>query len=99
MRDAVQQPVAADGEQSTCALGSSPFASGRHLKLDVYGRFQLEVLRENNSWAVYRIGLGTRSRDTGVIIPSSLAPEEVATYLDDLFHELSGPGQTIRVVS
>jgi len=68
------------------------------MRLDVYGRFQLEVLRENSSWVVYRIGLGTRSRDTSVIIPSSLTPEDIPTYLDDLFHELSRPGQTVRVV-
>ena len=69
------------------------------MKFDVYGRFQLEVLRENNSWIAYRIGLGTRSRDSSIIIPDSFAPEEIGGYLDDLFHELCGPGQTIRVVS
>ena len=69
------------------------------MRLDVYGRFQLEVLRENNEWIAYRIALGTRSRDHGVVIPDSLAPEEIAGYLDDLFHELCGPGQTIRVLS
>ena len=68
------------------------------MKLDVYGRFQLEVLREHNSWVVYRIGLGKRFRDTSVIIPNSLTPEDIPTYLDDLLHELCGPGQTIRVV-
>ena len=69
------------------------------MRLDVYGRFQLEVLRENNAWIAYRVGVGTRSRDNGVVIPDSLAPEEIAGYLDDLFHELCGPGQTIRVLS
>jgi hypothetical protein len=69
------------------------------MKFDVYGRFHLEVLRENNFWVAYRIGLGTRSRDIDVIIPDSLTPEEIAGYLDDLFHELCGPGQSIRVVS
>jgi hypothetical protein len=74
-------------------------AGASQMKLDVYGRFQLEVLRENNSWVAYRVGPGTRSRDTDVVIPNSLAPEEIAGYLDDLFHELSGFGQTIRVLS
>lgn len=69
------------------------------MKFDVYGRFQLEVLRENDAWMAYRTGLGTRARDGSIVIPDSLAPEEIAGYLDDLFHELSGPGQTIRVVS
>ncbi|MGZ5123421.1 MAG: DUF7661 family protein [Burkholderiales bacterium] len=69
------------------------------MKFDVYGRFQLEVLWENDSWIAYRTGLGTRARDSSIIIPESLAPEELASYLDDLFHELSGPGQTIRALS
>lgn len=62
------------------------------MKLDVYGRFQLEVLRENDVWVVYQPGLGTRVRDTSFVIPAFLAPEEIARYLDDIFHEISGPG-------
>jgi hypothetical protein len=69
------------------------------MRFDVYGRFQLEVLRENNSWVAYRPGLGTRARDSSIIIPESLMPEEIASYLDDLFHELFGPGQIIRLLS
>ena len=69
------------------------------MKFDIYGRFQLEVLRENNLWVAYRVGLGTRARDSDVIIPPSLAAEEMAIYLDDLFHELCEPGRTIRLVS
>ena len=69
------------------------------MKLDVYGRFQLEVVRESDSWVAYRIGPGTRTRDANLVIPSSLSPAEVASYIDDLFHELAGPGQAVRVVS
>jgi hypothetical protein len=69
------------------------------MKFDVYGRFQLEVLRENNAWVAYRPGLGTRSLDSSIIIPESLSPDEIAGYLDDLFHELCGLGEIIRVVS
>jgi hypothetical protein len=67
------------------------------MKFDVYGRFQLEVVRENDQWAVYRIGLGKRV-PAGVAIPSSVAASEVATYLDDLLHELSGPDQSVRLL-
>jgi hypothetical protein len=68
------------------------------MKFDVYGRFQVEILRESDSWIAYRTGLGMRSRDCSIAIPDSLAPEEIAGYLDDLFHELCGPGRTIRVM-
>jgi hypothetical protein len=68
------------------------------MKFDIYGRFEVEVLRENDRWVVYRVGLGVRSRDDGVIIPPSLQSGEIAIYLDDLFHELAGRGQTVRIL-
>ena len=69
------------------------------MKFDVYGRFQLEVLREKEAWAVYRLALGTRERDTDVVIPPSMEPDELAAYLDDLFHELARPGETVVLLS
>ena len=69
------------------------------MKFDIYGRFQLEVVRESDSWVAYRPGLGTRSRDNSIVIPEWLAPEEIVGYLDDLFHELCGPGEVIRDIS
>jgi hypothetical protein len=69
------------------------------MKFDVYGRFQVEVVRENDEWVVYKLGLGTRARSRDLIIPSFVAPSEVAGYLDDLLHELSGPGQCVRLLS
>jgi len=69
------------------------------MKFDIYGRFELEVLRENDVWVVYRVGLGVRSRDDGLIIPPSLQPEEIAIYLDDLFHELACRGERVRVLA
>ena len=68
------------------------------MKFDVYGQFQLEVVRENDRWVIYRIGVGLRALDASVVIPSSLEPDEIAGYLDDLFHEACGPGQHIRMI-
>ena len=69
------------------------------MKFDVYGRFQVEVVRENDEWVVYKLGLGTRVRSRDLTIPSFVSPSEVAGYLDDLLHELSGPGQCVRLLS
>ncbi len=69
------------------------------MKFDIYGRFQLEVLRENEAWTAYRLAPGTRERDADVVIPSSLEADELAAYLDDLFHELARPGQTVVLLS
>jgi hypothetical protein len=68
------------------------------MKFDIYGRFQLEVLREGDAWIAYRTGVGTRLRDATLVIPEALSSEEIARYLDDLFHELCGPGQSIRLL-
>ena len=64
------------------------------MRFDVYGRFRLEVQRENDSWVVYRLSLGRRIKLDDLIVPNVLAAEEIATFLDDIFHELSGPGQS-----
>lgn len=69
------------------------------MKLDIYGRFRLDVQRENDSWVVYRLDLGKRVKVDDFVIPSTLGPAEIATYLDDLFHELAGPRQSVEVLS
>ena len=69
------------------------------MKFNIYGRFQLEVRRENHSWEVYRLEPGKRVAMDDVVIPPTLQTEEVATYLDDMFHELSGPDQHVERLS
>jgi len=68
------------------------------MRFDVYGRFQVEVKRENDAWIAYRLGLGNRTRMNDVLIPTTLRAEEIATYSDDVLHELSGPGQRIELL-
>jgi hypothetical protein len=66
------------------------------MKFNMYGRFQVEVRRENGTWIVYRAELGKRARLNDVIIPPDVAAEDIATYLDDVFHEYAGIGQTVE---
>ena len=54
--------------------------------------------RENDSWTIYRLSLGRRVKLDDLIIPNTLATEEIATFLDDIFHELSGPGQSVKLL-
>lgn len=68
------------------------------MKFNIYDRFQLDVRRENDSWEVYRLEPGKRARVNDVVIPPTFAAEEIATYLDDIFHELSGPGQSVELL-
>lgn len=66
------------------------------MRFDIYGRFQLEIRRENDCWVVYRHELGKRARVYDVVIPPTLAAEEIANWLDDIYHEFSGPGQRVE---
>jgi hypothetical protein len=66
------------------------------MKFSVYGRFQLEVAREGGVWVVYRLAPGKRIRADDLAIPSSVSSDEIGTYLDDMFHELSRPGRSVE---
>ena len=68
------------------------------MRFDVYGRFELEVVREELSWAVYRRHEGRRQPMPDIVIPPSLGAAAIPRFLDDLLHELARPGQAIRRV-
>jgi hypothetical protein len=70
----------------------------RHfMKFDVFGRFQLEVLREGDRWVAYSVAPGKRSK-LNVAIPSALDENEIGGYLDDLYHETARPGDVVRSI-
>jgi len=54
------------------------------VRFNVYGRFKLDVVREGNQWAVYRLELGKRIKVREFTIPSSLREAEIQTFLDDI---------------
>ena len=66
------------------------------MKVDVYERFQLDVVREGERWVVYRLEPGKRILWNELVIPSTLAANEICEYLDDLYHESAKPGQRVR---
>ena len=69
------------------------------MKFDVYGRFQIEVRREADDWIAYRIALGKRTR-LNLAIPGEIrTAQEIACYLDDLYHEAARPGQSVSVIT
>jgi hypothetical protein len=70
------------------------------MKFDVYGRFQIEVRREEKSWVAYQIALGKRTKVTAFVIPDEIQTSaEIARYLDDLYHEVARPGQSVSIVA
>ena len=60
------------------------------MRFDVFGR-ELIVERSNDGWAVFYSGEGKRLPANNIIIPSSITEEEIAGYLEDLFHEAATP--------
>jgi hypothetical protein len=66
------------------------------MRFNIYGRFQVEVRREKDSWAVYRSELGKRTLLHDLVIPASVAAHDVATYLDDIFHEFARSGENVE---
>jgi hypothetical protein len=78
--------------------GQSLNWGGRHhfVKVDVFGRFQLDVVREGQRWVVYRLELGKRIPWSELAIPATLEAGEICEYLDDLYHEMAKPGQRVR---
>ena len=68
------------------------------MRFDVYGRYQLEVVRDGGRWVVYRLARGKRHVSHDFAVPASLGPDELATYLDDMLHEWARPGDRVRRV-
>jgi len=68
------------------------------VKFDIYRRFQLVILREDDQWVVYDAQPGKRVRNN-LVIPADVAADELPAYLDDIYHELARPGDTVTLVS
>jgi hypothetical protein len=68
------------------------------MKFNIYGRFQVDVQRESDSWVVYRSELGKRTLLNDVVIPPNLVAQDLATYLDDIFHEFAKLGENVEVI-
>ena len=68
------------------------------MKFNIYGRFQVDVRRENGSWVVYRPELGKRTLLNDVVVPSDLLEHDLATYLDDIFHEFAKLGENVELM-
>jgi hypothetical protein len=68
------------------------------MKFNIYGRFQVDVLREGESWVVYRSELGKRTPLNDVVIPPNLVAQDLTIYLDDIFHEFAKLGENVEVM-
>ena len=68
------------------------------MKLDVYGKFKLDVVREADTWVAYRLEPGKRIVIHDFSIPDFFDEGQLATYLDDMYHEMGGLGERVTRV-
>jgi len=75
-------------------------AQYRRIRVDVYGRFEVEVIRRRGSWVAYRRGLdGKRSGLTEVAPwPEATDLETIVDDLEAALHEWGGPDSEVRVI-
>jgi hypothetical protein len=60
------------------------------MRLNAYGKL-LEIIRENESWVIYEVGEGKKSRSNDIYIPSDYNKEQVVRFLEDMLHERATP--------
>jgi hypothetical protein len=68
------------------------------VKVDVFGRYELEIRWTGRQWLVERLAPGKRRQVDGLVIPSHLPESEIVAYLADLLHEQARPGYRVRRV-
>jgi len=66
------------------------------MKFNIYGRFQVDVHREQDAWVVYRSEAGKRVVLHDIVVPADVTCQDMATYLDDIFHEAARSGDTVE---
>ena len=67
-------------------------------RFNVFGRIYL-IQREGAGWKAYAAGDDGKQRDAGFIVPDFIEENELAQYLEDLFHENATPwnGDVVRL--
>jgi len=69
------------------------------IKFNVFGK-QMSVHRQGQQWQLFNESdTGMRSRVYDVVIPPELTAEQLASYLDDIYHEYAGEqhAQVVRL--
>lgn len=69
------------------------------LRFSIYGRFEVEVESTSTGWNGYRCGSGIRRAAPELIFPQGIQEHELATFLDDIYHEYGLPGRSITRIN
>ena len=71
------------------------------MKLDIFGKQEMEIVRRNGEWLAFYCGNeGKKRKAQGVTIPGALNETDVIKYIDDLFRELATPeNSSVKVIA
>jgi len=71
----------------------------RRIRIDVYGRFRIDVIRRHGRWTAYRLGAeGKRARLEDLVIAESASAEEILETVEALYHEWARPDAELEVI-
>jgi hypothetical protein len=65
-------------------------------RFDVFGRI-VAVTKVRDAWQAWFVGEDGKRRRADFVIPSMIEADELAQYLDDLFHESATPARVAVV--
>lgn len=71
----------------------------RRIRIDVYGRFRIDVIRRHGTWTAYRLGAdGKRRKLSDLVIVEDAGAEQVLGAVEALYHELATPDAELVVI-
>jgi len=62
------------------------------MKLDIFGKMEIEILRKDGGWEAYRLGdEGKKRKLHDLKFPKSLPENEIIGFVEDVYHEWATP--------
>ena len=61
------------------------------MKLSIYGKKTVQVLREGETWVLYVVADGKRMRSNDIVIPGHYSEDQAIVFIADMFHEAATP--------
>lgn len=67
-------------------------------RFNIYGRFIIEIVKQDGRWTAFHMGEGTRRKVTDLVILNHIKETELMEYLDDFYHEYATINSRITVL-
>ena len=71
----------------------------RRMRIDVYGRLRIDVIRRRGTWTSYRLGAdGKRAKLVDLVLADDAGPDEILEAVEALYHEWATPDSELEVL-